>query len=123
MTQSGSRLQIAERRFGDVTVLVLTGEMLLDDGDLAFRKKVHELIDEGRPRIVVDLDGVTYIDSSGIGMMVAKVKTARERQGDIKLLRLTRRTQHLLAMLKLVLVFEVFEDEAAAVRSFSWSGR
>jgi anti-sigma B factor antagonist len=123
MTASASRLQIVERRIEDVTILVLTGEMLLDDGDLAYRKKVHHLIDEGRPKIVVDLGGVTYIDSSGIGMMVAKLKTAREKKGDIKLLNLTHRTQHLLAMLKLVLVFEVFEDEAAAVRSFSWAGR
>jgi len=123
MTARASQLRIDERRIEDVTVLVLTGQMLLDDGDLAYRKKVHQLIDEGRPRIVVDLGGVTYIDSSGIGMLVAKVKTAREKHGDIKLLRLTRRTQNLLAMLKLVLVFEVFEDEAAAVRSFSWKGR
>jgi anti-sigma B factor antagonist len=123
MTASSSKLQIAEQRIDDVTVLVLTGQMLLDDGDLAYRKKVHELIDEGRPKILVDLGGVTYIDSSGIGMMVAKLKTAREKKGDIKLLRLSQRTQHLLAMLKLVLVFEVFDDEAAAVRSFSWPGR
>jgi len=73
---------------GAKPVLVLTGEMLLDDGDLAYRKKVHQLIDEGRPRIVVDLGGVTYIDSSGIGMMVAKLKTARE-----KLLPLLQRIQ------------------------------
>ena len=76
-----SRLQIAERHVGDVTVLGLTGEMLLDDGDLGFRRKIHELVESGRVRIVVDLSGVTRIDSSGIGMLVAKVKTVREKRG------------------------------------------
>ena len=121
MTPSASRLQIAERRVEDVTVLVLTGQMLLDDGDLLFRKTVHELADAGRVKIVLDVAGVSYIDSAGIGMMVAKVKTVREKKGDIKLVHLTRKTQHLLAMLKLLVVFETFEDEAAAVRSYSWN--
>ena len=118
-----SRLQIAERHVGDVTVLGLTGEMLLDDGDLAFRRKIHELVESGRVRIVVDLGGVTYIDSSGIGMLVAKVKTVREKGGDIKLICLTHRTQNLLAMLKLAMVFETLPDEAAGVRSFAWSAK
>ena len=118
-----SRLQIAERHVGDVTVLGLTGEMLLDDGDLAFRRKIHELVENGRVRVVVDLGGVTYIDSSGIGMLVAKVKTVREKGGDIKLVRLTHRTQNLLSMLKLAMVFETLPDEAAGVQSFSWSAK
>jgi anti-sigma B factor antagonist len=105
---------------GDVTVLALTGEMLLDDGDLVFRTKIHELVEQGRVKIVVDLSGVSYIDSSGIGMLVAKAKTVRERRGDIRLVRLTRRTQTLLSMLKLAMVFETLEDEDAGVRSFSW---
>jgi anti-sigma B factor antagonist len=97
--------------------------MLLDDGDLGFRRKVHELVENGRVRIVVDLGGVRYIDSSGIGMLVAKMKTVREKGGDIKLVRLTHRTQTLLAMLKLLMVFETLPDEAAGVHSFSWSAR
>jgi anti-sigma B factor antagonist len=121
LTQQPSKLQIAEHRSGDVVVLVLIGQMLLDDGDLAFRAKIHELVDRGDVKIVVDLAEVNYIDSSGIGMLVAKVKTVRERHGDIKLARLTSRTQTLLASLRLALVFETLEDEAAAVRAFSWS--
>jgi len=124
LTHSGtSRLQIAERRAGDVTVLVLTGDITIDDGDLAFRKKVHELVDQGQVKLVVDLSGVQYIDSSGIGMLVAKVQTVRQKKGDIKLVRLTRRTQSLLSMLKLAMVFETFDDEETAVRRFAWSGR
>jgi anti-sigma B factor antagonist len=105
----------------DVVVLALVGQILLDDGDLAFRAKIHELVERGDVKIVVDLSGVSYIDSSGIGMMVAKVKTVRERRGDIKLARLTARTQNLLASLKLAMVFEILEDDASAVRAFSWA--
>ena len=123
MASGVSRLAIVERPVDEVTVLVFTGEILLDDGDLALRKKIHELMEKGQVKIVADLAGVTYIDSSGIGMLVAKVGTLRQKGGDIKLMRLTRRTQTLLATLKLVMVFETFEDEAAAVRSFSWRGR
>jgi len=104
-------------------VLVLTGDITIDDGDLAFRKKVHELVDQGQVKLVVDLSGVQYIDSSGIGMLVAKVQTVRQKKGDIKLVRLTRRTQSLLSMLKLAMVFETFDDEETAVRRFARSGR
>ena len=121
-TPETSRLQIAEHQSaGDLTVLVLCGDITIDDGDLAFRKKVHELIERGQVRLIVDLSGVGYIDSSGIGMLVAKVQTVRQSQGDIKLVRLTRRTQSLLAMLKLAMVFETFDDEESAVRRYAWS--
>src|SRR5262245_6831060 len=122
MAPETSRLQIAEHRAGDATVLVLTGDLTMDDGDLAFRKKVHELVDQGQVKLVVDLSGVQYIDSSGIGMLVAKVQTVRQKQGDIKLVRLTRRTQSLLSMLKLAMVFETFDDEETAVKRYAWSG-
>ena len=104
-----------------MTVLVLAGDMTMDDGDLAFREKVHELIDKGQVKLIVDLAGVNYIDSSGIGMLVAKVQTLRQKHGDIKLVRLTRRTQSLLSMLKLAMVFETFDDEEAAVRRYAFS--
>jgi anti-sigma B factor antagonist len=113
-----SELTILEREAGDVTVLILAGKMLLDDGDLVFGRAVKALLDRGRPRIVVDLGGVTYIDSSGVGMMAAKLKHVRAAGGDMRLVHLTSRSQRLLGMMKLMIVFEVFEDEAAAVRSF-----
>lgn len=114
-----SKLKIDERQVGDVTVLTLTGQMLLDDGDLAFRQRIHELVDRGLVRVVLDLGGVTYIDSSGVGMLVAKIRTLQQNGGDLKLLNLNRRAESLLGMLKLLIVFERFEDEAAAVRSFA----
>lgn len=115
-----SKLSIEERDTGDVTVLALTGQMLLDDGDLAFGKRISDLIDRGRSRVVLDLGGLTYIDSSGIGMIVFQQKALRRSGGDMKLLHLNRRAETLFGMLKLLIVFERFEDEAAAVRSFAW---
>jgi anti-sigma B factor antagonist len=114
-----SRLQIAERGVGDVTILHLTGEITLDDGDLAYGRKINELLERNQTRILVDLSEVTRIDSSGIGMLAAKVKFVRDKGGDVRLLRLTNRTQTLVSMLKLTMVFETFEDEALALQSFA----
>ena len=113
-----SKLAIAEQEFGDVTLLTLTGQVILDDGDLVFRKKIHELVDKGRIKLVVDLSGVDYIDSAGIGMIVGKLKTVRERKGDMKLLHLNPRGMRVFGITKLVFVFETFEDTQAAVNSF-----
>ena len=114
-----SALSIEERQLDDVTVLALTGQILLDDGDLAFGRKIRDLVERGHVEIVVDLGGVTYIDSSGVGMLVGKLKAVREKGGDIRLLHVTTRGQRLFGMLKILTVFEVFEDEAQAVRSFA----
>jgi len=116
-----SKLTIEERHAGDVTVLVLTGQMLLDDGDLAFGKRISDLIDRGCATIVLDLGGVTYIDSSGVGMIVFQLKTLKQKGGDMKLLHLNPRAESLFGMLKLLMMFDRFEDEAAAVRSFGWA--
>ena len=114
-----SRLQIVERRVNDVTILHLTGEITLDDGDLAYGRAINQLMENNQTRILVDLSEVTRIDSSGIGMMAAKVKVVRGKGGDVRLMRLTRRTQHLVGMLKLTMVFETFDDEAVALQSFA----
>ena len=116
-----SKLTIEERHAGDVTVLVLTGQMLLDDGDLAFGKRITDLIDRGCAKIVLDLGGVTYIDSSGVGMIVFQLKALQQKGGDMKLLHLNPRAESLFGMLKLLVMFDRFEDEAAAVRSFGWA--
>jgi anti-sigma B factor antagonist len=115
---SETKLHIDERRLGDVVLLVLSGEMLLDDGDLAFRRRIHELVEQGRVKILVDLAGVSYIDSSGVGMMAAKLKTVRENGGDLRLLRLNARGNRLFSVAKLHSAFEIFTDEALALRSF-----
>jgi anti-sigma B factor antagonist len=93
--------------------------MVLDDGDLAFGRRVRDLVDRGRTKVVLDLRNVSYIDSSGVGMLVAKLKTLREQGGDIRLLNLNPRAESLLGMLKLLVLFETFQDEGSAVRSLA----
>jgi anti-anti-sigma factor len=118
-----SKLSILERESGDITILVLSGQILLDDGDLAIRLKVHDLVDRGRIKLVLDLGGVSYIDSAGVGMLAAKHNMLRERGGDMKLLHLTTRGQRVFAIAKLLLLFETFEDEALAVKSYGFQSR
>jgi anti-sigma B factor antagonist len=117
MAERMSKLQIIERQVNDVTVLALSGEIRADAGDEALGRHLDELIARKRLKIVVNLSGVTYIDSSGVGIMVAKMKLVRKDGGALRLACLTARSQQLLAMLKLV--FEIFDDEDAAVNSFS----
>jgi anti-sigma B factor antagonist len=116
--ETPSKLLIDERQAGDVTVLALSGEMLVDDGDLALRQRIHDLVEQGRVKILIDLAAVTHIDSAGVGTIVAKQKTVRDHGGDVKLLHLTTRSQRLLALMKIVSVFEAFDDEATAIQSF-----
>jgi anti-sigma B factor antagonist len=120
MPQPVSKLHIDERQIEDITILILKGEITADDGDLVFGRRVDDLIKNGQVKIVVNLADVTYIDSSGVGMMVAESKMVRQHRGVMKLVHLTARSHHLLAMMKLKLVFEIFEDEASALRSFVW---
>lgn len=115
-----SKLAIEQRSEGDVTVLTLSGQMTLDDGDLAFRRAVHDLLERGRNKIVADIGNVTYIDSAGVGMLAGKLKTVREAGGDLKLARISSKSQRVLGMMKLLIAFETFDDPASAVKSFAW---
>jgi anti-sigma B factor antagonist len=121
--QRPSRLEISERVVGEITILGLRGEITVDDGDIAFGRYVDGLLRAGRVLIVVNLAEVTYIDSAGVGMMVAELKMVRGAGGVMKLASLSARSYHLLAMMKLKLVFDIFDDEEAAVRSFQWGLR
>ena len=79
-------MTIAETPVGDVTILRLTGRLELEEGDLVFRDYINRLVDEGRVKIVLDLKDVTHIDSAGLGMLVSKYVSTRNRGGTIKLL-------------------------------------
>ena len=104
MAEKTSKLQIAERQVDDVTVLTLTGEITLDDGELALGRRVDDLVlTQGRRKILLDLGGVTYIDSAGVGMMAAELKIVRAKGGAMKLLHLAGHSHRLLATLKLPL--------------------
>ena len=114
-----STLAIEERQAGDVVVLSLTGQITLDDGELKFGRWIDDLLKRGLNKILVDLAGVTYIDSAGVGMMAYELKAVRATGGALKLLSLKGRSHRLLTMMKLMTAFEVFEDEATAIRSFA----
>ena len=113
-----ARLLITEERVADMTILRLSGRFELDDGDVMFRNCIDRLVAEGRVWIVLDLRHVVRIDSAGIGMLVAKYLSARKRGGIIKLLHLTAHSGQLLQITRLNTIFEIFDDEAAAIRSF-----
>lgn len=114
-----ARFTINEVRVGDVTILRLGGRLELEEGDLVFRDYVNRLVSEGRLKILLDLKAVTRIDSAGIGMLVSKYLSTQKSGGNIKLLHLTRRSDHLMDITRLATVFEIFDDEADAVRSFA----
>jgi len=118
-----SKLSIDERESGDVTVLTLSGQLILDDGDLIFRKRIHDLVERGRIKVVLDLGSVDYIDSAGVGMIVGKLKTLRERGGDMKLVNLNMRGLRVFGMTKLLLVFESYETADGAVTSYQFDIR
>lgn len=113
-----ARLRIVEERGGDITILRMNGRLELDEGDVIFRDCIDALVAAGRVKILLDLQDVDRIDSAGIGMLVSKLLSTRKRGGTIKLLHLTRHTDHLIDITRLDTVFEVFDDEAEALRSF-----
>ena len=121
MTEKPSKLAIEERQVDDVVILTLNGEITLDDGELKFGRWVDGLLTKGHRKVLIDLAGVTYIDSAGVGMMAAEYRIVKAKGGALKLLNLGKQSHRLLATMKLMTVFEVFDDEGLAVRSFSRS--
>jgi anti-sigma B factor antagonist len=103
---------------GDVTVVDVSGRITLGDGATAFRDTIRDLASKGNKKLLLNLAEVSYIDSSGIGEMVSVFTTVSGQGGQVKLLNLTKRVKDLLQITKLYTVFEVFDDEATAVRSF-----
>ena len=112
-------MEIAERSAGDVTILDVTGKMTLGEGDEILKDKVHSLSLQGRKKIILNLAGVPYIDSAGLGEIVRTYTTVSREGGSLKLLGLTKRITDLLSITKLLTVFETYDNEADAVRSFS----
>lgn len=111
-------MTLTERRVGDVTVLDLHGRLVYEDGGDVLRARVDELVALGRTKILLNLADVTYMDSCGIGVLVAKYVSARRKGGDVRLVRVTERGRHLMEITRLMDVFRIFDSEAAAVASF-----
>jgi anti-anti-sigma factor len=118
-----SKLQIAHAEQDDITIVTLSGQITLDDGDLAFGRHIDQVVAAGGRKVIVDLSGVTYIDSAGVGMLVAESQRVAAQGGSMRLAHLTARSHHLLAMLKLKMMFEIYDDVDGAVRSFTWRPR
>jgi anti-sigma B factor antagonist len=112
-------VKLTTRQVGDVTVVDAVGRITLGEGASTFRDTVRDLASNGHKKMLLNLAEVSYIDSSGIGEMVSGFTTVTNQGGQVKLLNLTKRVKDLLQITKLYTVFEVFDDEAAAVRSFS----
>ena len=112
-------VKLSTRQVGDVTVVDAVGRITLGDGASTFRDTTRELAASGHKKLLLNLAEVSYIDSSGIGEMVSGFTTITNQGGQVKLLNLTNRMKDLLQITKLYTVFEVFEDEATAVRSFA----
>jgi anti-sigma B factor antagonist len=111
-------MQIEQRSVGEVTIIDLKGKMTLGEGDELLRDKVNSLIQQNLKKLVLNLAEVPYIDSAGLGEIVRTYTTVSRQGGQLKLLNLTKRITDLLAITKLLTVFETFDNENEALRSF-----
>jgi len=112
-------VKLTTRQVGDVTVIDAAGRITLGEAASSFRDEVRDLAAKGEKKLLLNLSEVSYIDSSGIGEMVSSFTTVTNHGGQLKLLGLNKRVKDLLQITKLYTVFEVFDDEASAVRSFA----
>lgn len=110
---------MTERRVGDVTILDLSGRLVLEDGVDELRDKIAALTDAGRLKLVLHMADLTYVDSCGIGILISKLVSIRRRGGDMRLLNITPRGQHLLEITRLENVFRLYRSEEEAIASFA----
>ncbi|HEX6719772.1 MAG TPA: STAS domain-containing protein [Pyrinomonadaceae bacterium] len=113
-----AELDVKERQAGDVTILDLSGAVRIGEGSISLRDSIRKLADEGKKNVLLNLAGVKYIDSTGIGELIANYTTITRQGGQLKLLKLTDKVQNLLVITKLLTVFDAYDDEAEALKSF-----
>jgi len=111
-------MKASTRQVGDVIIVDLTGRITLGEGSSVLRDTVKDLAAKGQKKILLNLGDISYIDSSGIGELVAAFTSVRNQGGEMKLLHLTKKMHDLLQITKLYTVFDVKDDEAAAVKAF-----
>ena len=111
-------MDIKERVVGGVSILDLSGKVVLGEGDMQVKERIKDLLKDGQRRILLNLAEVNYIDSAGLGALISCYTTARRDGGSLKLVNLTKRIKDLLAITKLITVFETFESEPEAIASF-----
>ena|ERR1017187_10961317 len=110
--------QVAVRLVGDVAIVDMTGRFTLGDGCALLRDTVKELLASGRKHILLNLQPVTYIDSSGLGQMAGCYVTASRMGGQLKILNTQGKVNDMLQSTRIFTLFVAFSDEAEAVRSF-----
>jgi anti-sigma B factor antagonist len=111
-------MKINSREIDGAVILDLNGRLVLGEGTILMREQVRGLISKGQKKILLNLQAVPYIDSSGLGELVSAFTAARKEGGDLKLLNLTQKVRGLLQITKLYTVFEVYDDEEVAICSF-----
>jgi anti-sigma B factor antagonist len=111
-------MKASSRQVNGVAVVDMSGRITLGEGSVVLRDTVRELLGKSEKKILLNLGDVTYIDSSGIGELVSAFTSVRNQQGQLKLLKLTKKVHDLLQITKLYTVFEIYDDEAAAIASF-----
>jgi anti-sigma B factor antagonist len=112
-------MKIDERSVGDVKVLDIAGQITFTQGDEILKDKIHSVVHQGSKKILVNLGAVDYVDSAGLGELVGAYTTVTRAGGKLKLLNVTKKLNDLLSITKLLTVFETFDNEQEAVKSFS----
>jgi anti-sigma B factor antagonist len=112
-------LEYFDWEVGDVIVLHLQGPITLGEGTDRFRKLIRHMLEQGRKKVVLNMSEVYYIDSSGLGELIAAHNAIRQNGGKLKLMNLTKRVQDVVMLTKVHRLFEVFADEDSAVSSFA----
>lgn len=113
-----AELEVKERQAGDVTILDMSGSIRIGEGSVALRDAVRKLLSDGKKKVLLNLGGVNYMDSSGVGELIANYTSLSRDGGELKLLNLTDKIQSLLVITKLLTVFDAYENEAEALNSF-----
>ena len=113
------KMTASTRLVGGVTIADLSGRIVLGEGSAGLRDLLRKLVSEGIKKILLNLRNVDYIDSSGLGELVSAFTSLRSQGGELKLLNLTKRVRALLQITKLLTVFDITDDEATSVKSFS----
>lgn len=111
-------MEISQRQAGDVTILDLKGRFV-EDRDNAFMETMNRLVRLGTRKVLLNFDEITYVDSAGLGMLVAKYVTLNKRDGDLKLCNMHQRSFRVLDITRLLTIFEAFDSEAKAIESFT----
>jgi anti-sigma B factor antagonist len=112
-------MQIEQRQVGSVMILDLKGKITLGEGDEALKDKINSLILQGHKKMLLNFGDVPYIDSAGLGEIVRTYTTVSRQGGQLKLVNLTKRITDLLSITKLLTVFETFDNEAEALKSYN----